>query len=134
MVFKRGFRLVRWQGMVWRACAASFQPLRRILANPGPIIASSQLFTRHRRILAVVEKNQALKMLPGGGSKISGKQFCGILFGVKVFTFMAVLLGHDESGPILGLKLLVGPRWREFHCRRGAGMKFSQRISNRFLF
>ena len=24
--------------------------------------------------------------------------------------------GHDESGPVLGLKLLVGPRWREFHC------------------
>ena len=37
-------------------------------------------------------------------------------FGVKVFTFMAVLLGHDESGPMLGVKLLVGPRWREFHC------------------
>ena len=27
-----------------------------------------------------------------------------------------ILLGHDESGPMLGLKLLVGPRWREFHC------------------
>ena len=27
-----------------------------------------------------------------------------------------VLLGHGESGPVLGLKLLVGPRWREFHC------------------
>ena len=40
-----------------------------------------------------------------------------------------ILLGDDESGPMLGLKLLVGPRWREFHCgRRGAGMKFSQRI------
>ena len=61
-------------------------------------------------------KNQALKMLPKGGTKSSGKQFCGILFGVKVFTFMAVLLGHDESGPMLGVKLLVGPRWREFHC------------------
>ena len=23
---------------------------------------------------------------------------------------------RDESGPMLGLKLLVGPRWREFHC------------------
>ena len=61
-------------------------------------------------------KNQASKMLPKGGTKSSGKQFCGILCGVKVFTFMAVLLGHDESGPMLGLKLLVGPRWREFHC------------------
>ena len=27
-----------------------------------------------------------------------------------------ILRGHDESGPVLGLKLLVGPRWREFHC------------------
>ena len=27
-----------------------------------------------------------------------------------------ILLGHDESGPMSGLKLLVGPRWREFHC------------------
>ena len=62
-------------------------------------------------------KNQALKMLRKNGTKSSGKQFCGILFGVKVFTFMAVLLlGHDESGPMLGVKLLVGPRWREFHC------------------
>ena len=26
------------------------------------------------------------------------------------------LLGHVESEPMLGLKLLVGPRWREFHC------------------
>ena len=25
-------------------------------------------------------------------------------------------LGHAESEPMLGLKLLVGPRWREFHC------------------
>ena len=23
---------------------------------------------------------------------------------------------RDESGLMLGLKLLVGPRWREFHC------------------
>ena len=44
------------------------------------------------------------------------KAILWILCGVKVFTFMAVLLGHDESGPMLGLKLLVGPRWREFHC------------------
>ena len=29
---------------------------------------------------------------------------------------MHVLLGHDDSEPVLGLKLLVGPRWREFHC------------------
>ena len=61
-------------------------------------------------------KNQALKMLPKVGTKSSGKQFCGILFGVKVFTFMSVLLGHDESGPMLGVKLLVGLRWRELHC------------------
>ena len=27
-----------------------------------------------------------------------------------------VLRGHDESGPVLGLNLLVGLRWREFHC------------------
>ena len=27
-----------------------------------------------------------------------------------------VLRGHGESGRVLGLKLLVGPRWREFHC------------------
>ena len=62
-----------------------------------------------RRGLASVApsaKNQVLKMLPNGGTKSSGKQFCGILFGVKVFTFMVVLLGHGESGPVLGLKLL----------------------------
>ena len=69
--------------------------------------------------LALSAKHQVLKMLPKGGTKISGKQFCGILFGVKVFTFMAVLLGHDESGQMLGVKLLVGPRWREFHCLKG---------------
>ena len=73
-------------------------------------------------------KNQALKMLPKGGTKSSGKQFCGILFWVKVFTFMAVLLGHDESGPMLGLKLLVGPRWREFHCL--AAPPWSWKIQN----
>ena len=61
-------------------------------------------------------KNQVLKMLPKCGTESSGKRFCGIMFGFKVFTFMAVLLGRDESGPMLGLKLLVGPRWREFHC------------------
>ena len=55
-------------------------------------------------------------MLPKGGTKSSGKQFCGILFEVNVFTFMVVLLGHGESGQMLGLNLLVGPRWREFHC------------------
>ena len=58
---------------------------------------------------------------------------------VQDLRLWAILLGHDESGPMLGLKSLVGPRWREFHClrrrgppkgrgRRGAGMKFSQRI------
>ena len=35
--------------------------------------------------------------------------------GVKS-TVGQILLGHDESGPMLGPKLLVGPRWREFHC------------------
>ena len=65
-----------------------------------------------------------------------------------------ILRVRDESGPMLALNLLVGTRWREFHCllrcsvairarcawciravhagqrgRRGAGMKFSQRIS-----
>ena len=73
--------------------------------------------TRHSLAsVAPAAKNQALKMLPKGGTKSFGKQFSGILFGVKVVTFMAVLLGHGESGPMLGVKLLVGPRWREFHC------------------
>ena len=27
-----------------------------------------------------------------------------------------ISLGHAESDPLLGLELLVGPRWREFHC------------------
>ena len=35
---------------------------------------------------------------------------------VVVGWFRQILLGLDESGPMLGLKLLVGPRWREFHC------------------
>ena len=61
-------------------------------------------------------KNQALKIVRRAGTEGSAKQFRGIVFGVKVFTLMAVLLGHDESGQMLGLKLLVGPRWREFHC------------------
>ena len=60
-------------------------------------------------------KHQVLKVLPEGGTKSSGKRFCGILFGVKVFTFMAVLLGYDESGPMLGVKLLVGPRLSLIH-------------------
>ena len=79
-------------------------------------VLASSLVSSALASAAPSAKNQALKMLPEGGTKISGKQFCGILFGVKVFTFMAVLLGHDESGPMLGVKLLVGPRWREFHC------------------
>ena len=33
-----------------------------------------------------------------------------------VGSFLPILLGLGESGPMLGLKLLVGPRWREFHC------------------
>ena len=36
-----------------------------------------------------------------------------------------ILLGHDESGPVWGLKLLVGPRW--------PGMEFSQRFQFRFM-
>ena len=35
---------------------------------------------------------------------------------VVVGWFRQILLGLDESGQMLGLKLLVGPRWREFHC------------------
>ena len=65
---------------------------------------------------ALSTTNQVLKMLPKSGIESSGKQFCGILCGFKGFTFMAVLLGHNGSGPMLGLKLLVGRRWREFHC------------------
>ena len=50
-----------------------------------------------------------------------------------------ISLGHSESEAMLGLELLVGPRWREFHClrrrgpaggrgRRGAGMKFTSAL------
>ena len=35
---------------------------------------------------------------------------------VVVGWFRQILLGLDESGLMLGLNLLVGPRWREFHC------------------
>ena len=79
-------------------------------------VSASSMARRGLDSVVPSAKNQALKMLPKCGTKSSEKQFCGILFGVKVFTFMAVLLGHDESGPMLGVKLLVGPRWREFHC------------------
>ena len=79
-------------------------------------VLSRSMTRRGLASMALSVKNQALKMLPKVGTESSGKQFCGILFGVKVFTFVAVLLGHDESGPMLGLKLLVGLRWREFHC------------------
>ena len=34
----------------------------------------------------------------------------------KDFSYAPILLEHDESGAVRGLKLLVGPRWREFHC------------------
>ena len=27
-----------------------------------------------------------------------------------------ILRGHNESGLVMAFKLLVGPRWREFHC------------------
>ena len=63
--------------------------------------------------LAPSAKNQVLKMLPNGGTDTSGKQFCRILLRGQS---LDVLRGHDESGPVLGLKLLVGPRWRGFHC------------------
>ena len=79
-------------------------------------VSASSMARRGLESVAPSAKNQALKMLLEDGTKSSGKQFCGILFGVKVFTFMAVLFGHDESGLMLGVKLLVGPRWREFHC------------------
>ena len=39
-----------------------------------------------------------------------------------------ILLGHDESGPGMALKLLVGPRWREFHCL--ATPPWSRKIQN----
>ena len=39
----------------------------------------------------------------------------GRVVGVN-FVVGRILLGHDESGPMLDLKLLVGHRWREFHC------------------
>ena len=40
------------------------------------------------------------------------------MVGVVIFDLLNLknLLGLDESEPMLGLKLLVGPRWREFHC------------------
>ena len=81
-------------------------------------------------------------MLPKGGTNSSGKQFCGIFCGVNVCTVERVLHEHDESDMVSGLKMPVGPRWREFQClrrrgpaggrgRRGAGMKFSPAI---FMF
>ena len=81
-----------------------------------PWVLASSMSRRCLVSAALSAKNQALKMLPKCGTKSSGKQFCGILFRVKVFTFMAVLLGHDESGPMLGVKMLVGPRRRPVYC------------------
>ena len=61
-------------------------------------------------------KNQALKMLPEGGTNYSGKQFCGIFFGVKVCNVEQVLHEHDESDMVSGLKMPVGHCWRGFQC------------------
>ena len=61
-------------------------------------------------------KNEVLKMLPEGGIKSSGKQFCEIFCRVKVCNVGRFLHEHDESDRVSGLKMPVGPRWREFQC------------------
>ena len=44
-------------------------------------------------------------------------QFGVVRSGIGViFAVGRILFGHDDCGPMLGLKLLVGRRWREFHC------------------
>ena len=35
-----------------------------------------------------------------------------------------ILRGLDESGTVMGLKSLVGPRWREFHCLAAPPLSF----------
>ena len=60
-------------------------------------------------------------LLQGSVTERSGKRLCLENSFVKVCgrgRVGQILLGHDESGPVWGLKLLVGPRWREFHCLR----------------
>ena len=67
--------------------------------------------TRCRLVSAAPSaKNQALKMLPKGGTNNSGKQFCGIFCGVKVCNAERVSHEHDESDMVSGLKMPVGPR------------------------
>ena len=82
-------------------------------------------------------------MLQDSVTERSGKRLCfsngRVLDLVVVERVGAIWRVRDESGPMLGLKLLVGPRWREFHClrrrgpaggrdRRGAGMQFTPAI------
>ena len=60
-----------------------------------------------------------MHMLQDSVTERSGKRLCLENSCVKVLGRGAVgqfLRGHDESGPVMGLKSLVGPRWREFHC------------------
>ena len=47
-------------------------------------------------------KNQALKMLPKGGTNSSGKQFCGIFCGVNVCNVERFLHEHCESDMVSG--------------------------------
>ena len=79
-------------------------------------VSASSMARRGLESVAPSAKNQVLKRLPKGGTKSSGNQILRNLLCGQSFTFMAVLLGHGESGPMSGAKLLVGPRWREFHC------------------
>ena len=62
--------------------------------------------------LALYAKNLVLKTLPKGVPIVLGSNFVELLSGESLH----VLLGHGGSGRVLGLKLLVGRRWREFHC------------------
>ena len=59
-----------------------------------------------------------MHMLQDSVTERSGKRLCLENCCVKVWVVGRVgqiLLGHDEYGPVMALKLLVGPRWREFH-------------------
>ena len=58
-------------------------------------------------------------LLQGSVTERSGKRLWLGDSSVKVVVVERVgqmLLGHDESEPVWGLTLFVGPRWREFHC------------------
>ena len=60
-----------------------------------------------------------MHMLQDFVTERSGKRLCLENSCVKVLgrgAGWSNLRGHDESGPVMALKLLVGPRWREFHC------------------